>query len=240
MAGASDAAHLYRAVTTADPEGDVSAEPHLLIAAHGTQSAAGSATTAALVAAIAAARPNVSISLCFLDVATPSLRQALDATSGPVVVVPLLLSTGYHVQTDIPAIAAGRPEVRVARHLGPDPLVISALVDRLGPAPATSTVLIGIGSSRAAARADFDVAAGLLSSRLGRAVSVVTMAEDVRAALSALPPPVQVATYLLAEGRFLDSLRRSAEGIATVAEPIGVHPNLVSLVLARYDQAAPR
>lgn len=210
--------------------------PRLLVAAHGTRSAAGSATTAALVAAVAAARPDVPVSQCFLDVAAPSLADALDALEGPVVVVPLLLSTGYHVQSDIPAIVAGRPAVRVARHLGPDPLVIDALLDRLGPS-SESTALVGIGSSRAQARAEFDVAAALLAIRLGHPVTVVTLAEDVRAALSALPPPVSVATYLLAEGRFLDSLRASAAGVAAVAEPIGVHPALVSLVLARYEQA---
>jgi sirohydrochlorin ferrochelatase len=216
---------------------EMSSAPRLLVTAHGTESDAGSATTAALVAAVAAARPAVPVSLCFLDVVSPSLADALDALDGPVVVVPLLLSTGYHVQTDIPAIVSGRRGVRVARHLGPDPLIIDALVDRLGPSPAVSTALIGIGSSRAEARADFDVAAVLLGERLGHDVAVVTLAEDVRAALSSMTRPIEVATYLLAEGRFLDSLRTSAIGVASVADPIGVHPALVSLLLARYDEA---
>ena len=214
-----------------------SAIPRLLIAAHGTRSAAGSATTAALTAAIAGARPAVPVSLCFLDVAAPSLAEALDALAAPVVVVPLLLSTGYHVQTDIPTIVAGRPGVRVARHLGPDPLVVDALLERLGPADAAATALVGIGSSRAEARDELAVAGRLLGSRLGREVTVLTLAEDVRGALADLPPPVNVATYLLAEGRFLDALRAAAAGIAFVADPIGVHPALISLVLARYDEA---
>lgn len=215
----------------------MSSLPRLLLTAHGTESAAGSATTAALVAAVAAARPDVPVSLCFLDVAAPSLAEALDAVDAPVVVVPLLLSTGYHVQTDIPAVVSDRPGVRVARHLGPDPLIVDALIDRLGRSAAVSTALVGVGSSRPEARADFDAAAGLLGARLGRAVTVMTLTEDVRAALTALPPPVEVATYLLAQGRFLDSLRAAADAVATVADPIGVHPALVDLVLARYDDA---
>ncbi len=108
----------------------VPAGQRLLVVAHGTASAAGSATTARLVAAIAAARPQTAVEVCFLDVAAPRLRDALD--DRPTVVVPLLLSTGYHVQTDIPQAVAGRAHIRVAAHLGPDPLLADALADRLG------------------------------------------------------------------------------------------------------------
>jgi sirohydrochlorin ferrochelatase len=212
--------------------------PTLLIAAHGTASAAGSATTTALAAAVAAARPGLPVRLCFLDVVQPSLSAALDGLAGPVVVVPLLLSTGYHVQSDIPAVVAGRPDVRVARHLGPDPLVVDALADRLGTGGARSTLLVAVGSSRAAARAELHEAARLLAGRIGRPVEVRTLFEDVRAALTALPRPVEVAPYLLAEGQFFGKLLAAAGELARVARPIGVHPALVTLVLARYDELA--
>jgi sirohydrochlorin ferrochelatase len=215
--------------------------PTLVVAAHGTSSVAGSRTTATLVDAIACARPDTEVRLCFLDVVAPSLASALDAITGPAVVVPLLLSTGYHVQTDIPAVVAGRPLVRVARHLGPDPLVITALADRLaGAAPAStaaSTVLVGVGSSRPEARPELESAGRRLGARLGRPVRVLTLFEDVRGVVTALAGPVAVATYLLAEGHFLDRLRAAAAGVATVSEPLGAHPALVSLVLARYDAA---
>ena len=212
--------------------------PGLLVAAHGTEVPAGAATTAALVDAVRETRPDLPVSLCFLDVAAPSLTEALDAARDPLVVLPLLLSTGYHVQTDIPAAVAGRPGVRVARHLGPDPLVVDALVDRLGPSTAATTALVGVGSSRPEARAELEEAARLLSVRIGRSVVALTLGQDVRAALQGLAPPVDVATYLLAEGRFVDRLRQAAAGLARVSEPIGVHPALVDLVLARYDEAA--
>jgi sirohydrochlorin ferrochelatase len=215
--------------------------PHLLIAAHGTQSAAGSATTAAVVSAVAAARPGLSVSVGFLDVAAPSLTQALDGLVGPVVVVPLLLSSGYHVVTDIPAVVAGRPAVGVARHLGPDPALADVLVTRLaaarGALAVASTALVAIGSSRPEARAEVDAMAALVSARIGRPAAVVALFGPVRAALAALPGPVEVATYLLAEGSFLDVLRSAAAGLGVVAEPIGADPALVSLVLARYDAA---
>jgi sirohydrochlorin ferrochelatase len=224
----------------------VSSAPRLLIAAHGTTSAAGSAMTAELAAQVAAARADVTVSLCFLDVVEPLLATALDECAGePVVVLPLLLSAGYHMHTDIPAVIAGRRNVCVARHLGPDPLVVDVVAERLAAArgmirPAT-TVLAGIGSSRESARAEVDVAAEALASRVGRPVSVLALFGDVRAALAALAFPVEVGVYLLADGEFLDGLRVAAAGLpVVVAEPIGVHPALVSLVLARYDEAVGR
>jgi sirohydrochlorin ferrochelatase len=212
----------------------VNESPPLLVVAHGTASALGSSTTAALVEAIAAARRSVPVSLCFLDVATPRLPEALMALPGPAVLVPLLLSTGYHVQTDIPAAVTGRADVRVARHLGPHPLLTEALMDRL-PTGADEVVLVGSGSSRPEAAGELAGAAALLGNRLGRSVQVLTMADDLRARLAQLAP-VRVATYLLAEGRFVDMLREAASGLAAVADPIGVHPALVELVWTRYDE----
>ncbi|MCW2496706.1 CbiX/SirB N-terminal domain-containing protein [Jatrophihabitans sp.] len=214
--------------------------PTLLLAAHGTESPAGSATTRELVAAIAAARPGLDVQLCFLDVATPSLATALDGLPGDVVVVPLLLSAGYHVATDIPAVVAGRPNVRVAGHLGPDPLIIAAVADRLlaarGSQTPVSTAFAAIASSRSSAWGEVNEAVAALSLAVGRDVTLLPLGSGAATTLATLPAPVEVAVYLLAEGTFLGELQASA-GTALVAAPIGVHPLLVSLVLARYDTA---
>jgi sirohydrochlorin ferrochelatase len=206
----------------------------LLVVAHGTASGEGSATTARLVAAIAAARPSVPVALCYLAVAAPRLPDALDDT--PTVVVPLLLSTGYHVQSDIPAAVAGRPATIVARHLGPHPLLADALADRLPP-DARSTALVAAGSTRPEAAAELAAAADLLAARLGTPVAALTLGAQLRPALAALPAPARVATYLLAEGQFATALREAAAGVAAVAEPLGAHPKLVELVWTRYDDA---
>jgi sirohydrochlorin ferrochelatase len=211
----------------------------LLLAAHGTRSPAGSATTRALAAAVAAARPDVPVALCFLDVAEPSLAAALDEHSDTdVTVVPLLLSAGYHVTTDIPAVVAGRAKVRVARHLGPDPAVVHAVAARLSEAGGTgrgSTVLAVIDSSRASAHAEIASAAEALAALLHRPVDVLPLNSAVGETIAGLPQPVEVAVYLLAEGGFLDLVR--AAGPAVVADPIGGHPALIDLVWARYDEA---
>jgi sirohydrochlorin ferrochelatase len=208
----------------------------LLIAAHGTRSAAGSATTVALAAAVQADRPDTPVELCFLDVATPSLADALDRLGdAPVVVLPLLLSAGYHVETDIPAVVAQRHNVRVARHLGPDPAIVDAVAQRLHEAGGSGTgvvLLAAIASSRSSARAEVDVAAARLSARLARPVSVLPLGNATD-----LPDPVPpIATYLLAEGGFLDGLRARVRARGVVAAPIGVHPDLVRLVWERCDE----
>jgi sirohydrochlorin ferrochelatase len=207
--------------------------PRLLVVAHGTASEAGVANTAQVIDAVRVARPDITVDVCFLDVAAPRLADALD--DRPTVVVPLLLSTGYHVQTDIPAIVDGRAHVRVARHLGPHQLLTDALVDRLGDVPAEADVaLVGAGSSRHEAAVELAEAGRLLAARLARPVRVLTLADELRDELS--PGPVRVATYLLAEGRFVSTLRAALDGIGTAAPPIGVHPALVQLVWARYDE----
>ncbi len=225
-----------------DHQSNVSYMPAtLLVAAHGTRSADGAATTRALVDAVSAARPAVPVSLCFLDVASPSLPDALDDLAGTdVVVVPLLLSAGYHVHTDIPSIVSGRPAVRVTAHLGPDRLVVSAVASRLreaGGDPAASVLLAAIGSTRPAARAEVSAAARLLADELSRPVDVLPLGPDVEAALERRSKPVAVATYLLAEGGFLDALRSAVGSAGVVADPIGVHSALVTLVWARYGAA---
>ena len=210
-------------------------EHRLLAVAHGTASPEGSKTTAQLIDAVRAFRPSVRVDLCFVDVLGPRLADALDER--PTVVVPLLLSTGYHVQTDIPAAVAGRPAVTVARHLGPDPLLVDVLLDRLPTGSGGSVALVGAGSSRPEAADELAEIGDQLGRRLGPPVQVLTLGDDVRAALKRLPPPIRVATYLLAEGQFVTTLRTAAEGLAAVAEPLGVHPALVELVWQRYDEA---
>src|SRR5207244_1510211 len=97
-------------------------------------------------------------------------------TTGPVVVVPVLLSAGYHVVDDIPSTASDR--ARVARHLGPDPVLTRVLVERLTDAGGTSAdtvALVASPSSRASAARDLAVAAGDLARMLSRPVHPLTV-----------------------------------------------------------------
>jgi sirohydrochlorin ferrochelatase len=208
--------------------------PTLLIAGHGTRSDRGVQTLRDLAALVTSMRASLRVELCFLDVLQPDLPAALSALPGPVVIVPALLSTGFHVRTDIPTAVGGRPDVAVSRHLGPDPLLSRALADRLGDRGSGPVILIATGSSDPGAREDLLGAAADLSAVLGAPVRGMSLEE----AGSALTPDVRVASYLLADGYFADLVlaRATSAGVTSVSPPIGAHPAVARLILARYDE----
>ncbi|MFD4943998.1 sirohydrochlorin chelatase, partial [Streptomyces sp. NPDC058409] len=158
---------------------DAPTPPTLLAVAHGTRDRAGIATYHALLDEIRAQRPGLTVRLAFLDLAPPTPAQVLADLQGPVVLVPLLLNTGYHIRVDLPAVRATAPhlDVRTAAALGPDPLLAAALGDKLteaGWSPTRSgsdaVVLTAAGSTDPVAGADTVLMADLLRQRLGHPV----------------------------------------------------------------------
>ncbi|MFJ4711844.1 sirohydrochlorin chelatase [Streptomyces sp. NPDC088785] len=234
--------------------------PALVLVAHGSRHPGALATATGLADRIRALRPALTVRLAHIELTAPLLGDALAALpAGRAVLVPLLLSRGHHAGRDLPAAAAAAPHLRtrVADPLGPHPLLVDALHDRLveagwpaGPLPArdlrrTAVVLAAAGSRDPLAAVDIRRTAGLLARRLG--VPVVpghasAAAPDVATALRALAargrPRVAVASYFTAPGRFADGAAAAAaphRGIA--AAPLGTHPALARLVLHRYDSA---
>ena len=206
----------------------------LLIAAHGTRSEAGRTTLIRLVEAVAAHHPDIPVSVGYLDVLEPAFGAALGSIDGPVVVVPALLSVGVHVVRDIPLAVGDRSDVRVARHLGPSPLLVDALLERLRAAGSTSPVtLVAAGSSDEGAARELLETAEDLESVLGRPVFTAALGGDVE-----IEPGTDVAVYLLAEGLFYDKATALTDGIVTA--PLGAHPAVVELIWRRYDEALGR
>jgi sirohydrochlorin ferrochelatase len=206
----------------------------LLIAAHGTRSVAGQTTIRRLVEAVGDHHPDIPTAVGYLDVLQPTFASALAAIAGPVVVVPALLSVGVHVRTDIPDAVASRGDVQVARHLGPSPLLVDALIDRLREAGSAGPVtLVATGSSDSNAARELLETAEDLESVLGRTVFTANLGED-----AAIEPGSDVATYVLAEGLFYDKAAALARGVVTA--PLGAHPAVVELIWRRYDEALGR
>lgn len=220
--------------------------PSLVAVAHGSRDPAAQRTVDRLLDAVRARRPNLAVSAGYVQNATPDLPAALAKAPGAVV-VPLLLSRGYHVVVDI-ARAAARADAAVAPPLGPDRLLAEALSDRLAEAgvPAEApVVLAAAGSSDPAAGADVEEQARLLGRlRGGLAVGASATAgrPTIDEALADLEREtaraVAVAPYLLAPGHFATLVGRAAA--TWVAAPIGAHPALADLVLRRYDAVAAR
>jgi sirohydrochlorin ferrochelatase len=221
--------------------------PTLLAVAHGTQDQRGRATVAELVALVASMRPGLDVQLSWLDHASPRVRDLAEKAERPLVAVPLLLSTGYHVRHDIPqAVSVAPVRVMIARRLGPHPLLVDALVERLAEAGWTGCparlVLVAAGSSHAAAKRDVDDLAALLAERLRQPVAIGFAAAEptIRAVVDNVRAgggegPVVVVNYLLSPGQFADKVAACTADV--VPAPIGAHPAVARLVLERYDAA---
>jgi sirohydrochlorin ferrochelatase len=208
------------------------------------------ATIAALVRQVERLAPVLDIQMAFVQHAEPLLADALDAAGPDVVIVPLLLSTGYHLTTDIAgaataidsAITASGSGPRIAGPLGPDPLLVTALTGRLAEAgvpEGTPVVLAAAGSSDPQAADEVQAQANLLARELGAPVVVAyaaagqpSVSEAVADLRARTERPVAVATYLLAPGQFHDRLAQS--GADWVTAPLGDHPAVAALVIDRY------
>ncbi len=209
----------------------------VVVAAHGTRDPAGVVVARQLVTALRARLPGRSVLLAFVDVLGPVVREVVAGAPGPVTVVPAFLTSGYHVRTDVPreVAATGRRDVAVTAALGPHPLLVGAMADRLRAAGwrrGDAVVLAAAGSSDPHAVADVRSAAVQLSGEVGARVRVgfvATGAPRVAPLVAGLRAAgelrVAVASWLLAPGLFH---RRLAEaGADVVAAPMGVHPGVV-------------
>jgi sirohydrochlorin ferrochelatase len=233
--------------------------PPLVLAAHGSPHPAHAASIFELRDAIGR-RGDVHVG--WLDFAEPDLATAVgiarestndrltgadlrDRRRGLVVVVPLLLAAGFHARVDVPTMLAGVRRVVVAPTLGPDPLLAAAVARRLADAGTPKDdpiVLAAAGSSDELALAQVEaVADSLRGIRSGR-VRTGFLAGDgpdlatVVAELAAGEDPVTVATYLLSPGTLADRVAEvsRAAGAVKVTAPIGVAPELVELIRARW------
>jgi sirohydrochlorin ferrochelatase len=219
--------------------------PSILVAcSHGTRDLAGQWAIDQLRDAVRAQRPEVTVVQAYVDVQTPRLSDVLRGIE-PAVVVPVLLSSGYHVNVDIAdAVAAAGPHVCKAPALGPAPELVDVLAQRLDEAAVSAdhaVVLAAAGSSDRRAVTDVEQTASDLAQRLGRPVvpafaSAVDPRVDQAVAQSRSGgQPVAIASYLLAPGYFYDQLSDARADVVTA--PLLPHAAIAELVLRRYDDA---
>ena len=217
----------------------------LVLAAHGSPDARHAATVGAVVASIRdRGRPAV---VGWLGHSSPSLADAVDHAGEHAVVVPFLLAPAFHAREDVPAGASGAP---VADVLVPDGAVdvrlVRALASRLAETGAgfDAVVLTAVGSRDPAHAATVSRVAVALGGRLGVPVvaAYTTATPTLGEAVAALGKPVQrvaVASLFLAPGVLHDRVVAEAGdlGLAAVSAPLGAHPDLVELLVARADAA---
>ncbi|WP_341947255.1 CbiX/SirB N-terminal domain-containing protein [Microbacterium sp. LWH11-1.2] len=221
------------------------ARPTLLAVSHGTSDAAGARAIADLVEAVAARLPDVEVRAAFVDVQEPDAVDALAAIDGPVVVVPLLLSSGFHVHHDLHGMVADRADAVVAAPLGPDPRLAAVLAERMPAASALPVILAVAGSRDPRSLTDAEGMAAVLREHLGRRVELAYLAArepDLPTALAAHPDAV-VSTYLLARGYFFDLAERQAAGRVLTLPLLdgGAVPEpLIDIVVSRFEETVPQ
>jgi len=219
----------------------------LVTVAHGTRKASGNAIAAELTA-LAGERLGVEAVCSYVELSEPLFAEVVAGSTEPTVAVPLLLSTGFHIRTDLPSMAegAGGP-LTLGRPFGPHRQVARAQSERLleaGAAPGSRVVLVAAGSSDELATRDQERAAELLSAEWGGEVEVATLTARGRRPAEVVRPGDAVSPYLLSPGFFADkAVTQSREaGAGAVADVLGTHPVLVELLCSRFTalQAAAR
>jgi sirohydrochlorin ferrochelatase len=230
--------------------GDAEA-PVLVACAHGTRNPTGRRLIAELALTARRLRSGLVTTAAFVDVQPPTVVDVvaeLSASGRPAVVVPLLLSGGYHVHVDIAGAVADAEGAVAAGPLGPDPRLVEVLLDRLVQAgadprdPMTAVVLAAAGSSDQRAVADVENTADLLQRGWAGPVTTgygsaarPTVPDAVTAARQAGAERVVVAAYLLAPGHFHDRL--AGAGADAVTAALLPDERIAAVLLDRYDTA---
>lgn len=224
----------------------------MIACAHGTSSPLGGAEVNGLRAEISALRPGLDVREAYVDVQDPDL---VDVMAGlpegePAVIVPLLLSVGFHTRVDIAKAARGRPNSSASEPLGPDPRLAEILDQRLREAGATehdAVVLAAAGSTNPKASVSVEELADHLRALRGNRIvpaygaAAKPSVPDAVASLRAEYPGgegqgrVIIASYLLAHGFFHDQLGKAEADIVT--EPLLPSRIMAEIALDRFDAA---
>jgi sirohydrochlorin ferrochelatase len=233
--------------------------PILIACSHGTRNAEGAAAIARLRDRIRALRPGLDVREAYVDVQEPSLPDVVARLpeGAPVVVVPLLLSVGYHVRVDIATAVADRPLTVAAKPLGPDVRLAQLLQRRLeeaGAAEDDGVVLAAAGSSDPAAAGDVERMAEYLRALRTGTVAVgygasaePAVADAVRAVATSStgaegPGRTAIASYLLAPGYFHDQLAKAGADVVSAAllpaAAQAADDTVARIALERFDEAA--
>ncbi|WP_347813817.1 CbiX/SirB N-terminal domain-containing protein [Allobranchiibius sp. GilTou38] len=224
--------------------------PPLVLCAHGTANPAGQQVVLDLLAATRRQLPGVRVEAAYVDVQAPGpgdvVADLYDA-SDPPVIVPLLLSTGYHVEVDIDRVVHAHPGTRATSALGPAPLLADTMITRCaesGVEPSDAVVFAAAGSSRPQAARDAEQAAALFAER--RAGSGPVLLGYGSASSPSIPEAVArlradgasrvaIAAYLLGPGHFHDKLHHAGADLVTA--PLGADERLVQQAVVRYRAA---
>lgn len=226
--------------------------PSLVLVSHGTHDLAGREVIRRLAAAVRRVAAPFEVHEAVVDVEQHRLPDVLGSIRRPAVVVPVLLSAGFHVHRDVAEAVAAHPSAVATPPLGPEPALAEVAVKRMWAAgidPDDEVVMVASGSSDPRAMADVEAAHALLAERwngpvrLGHLGSYGTPAAEVvaqaKAEVAGTGRRVVASSYLLAPGHFHSLVERlDAEVVAGPLLSASPEKALVDLVMRRFSAGA--
>lgn len=222
----------------------------LVACSHGTNDPAGQDAVRRLVDDVRGLLPGVRVVPAVVDVEEPQIDEVLaqEAPRDDVIVVPLLLSVGYHTAVDISRAVRTHANARQSEPLGTHPLVADVLADRLSAAipdgwlPRDHVVLAAAGSSDPAASADVEAVATRLRRLIPARVTVGYASASTPRIVDAVADArrdgavrVIAASHVLAPGFFAGLIR--AAGADVVSLPLAPDPRIAQVVADRFHAA---
>ncbi len=210
----------------------------MLLVGHGTRDARGVAEFLDTARLIAALVPDVAVEAGFLELAEPSIGEALEhlaeREAHDVIVVPLLLFAAGHAKQDIPndvaAAAARFPQfaIRQAEPLGCHEKILAASAERFGsvlppdefePAAEVALLMVSRGTSDPSAIAEVSrfvelrrqVTPVASASTAYMAVAQPAVATELEAIARSSYPCVVVQPHLLFHGKLTSDLRQMVQ-----------------------------
>ncbi len=214
--------------------------PLLLVVGHGSRDVGANEEFEQLVALYQQRRPEFELRYGYIELAQPSLPDALASlgcSSREVTLLPLFLFAAGHVKNDIPlALATARRDspglrFRSARALGVHPAMIDLALERAASAlpldaeqgPKTTVVLVGRGSSDPDANGDFcKVARMLAESRRFQnvlpcfvGIARPRFEETLEMVSRSRPERLLIVPYFLFNGRLVSQLQEQVAAFRT-------------------------
>lgn len=213
---------------------------NIVATAHGTNSPDGRSTIESIIENLRSLLsqrlgPVYHVYEAYVDVQFPTLDEVLEGlhSEDQTIILPLLLSTGYHTQVDMRDAAkeSGISDIAIAAPLGPSPLMAQLMHHRLiekGWRPGDTVVMAGAGSSRTDGQEAVARQCAMLSNVLAQEVTFGFIA-DISPTIEEIVAeaqgngPIFVANYLLGRGFFDQKLKKLGhQRGAHIAEPLVV------------------
>ncbi|MFT4010901.1 MAG: CbiX/SirB N-terminal domain-containing protein [Nocardioidaceae bacterium] len=193
---------------------------------------------------------GVSVQVAYDEHEERSFAGVMAASRRPVVVLPLLLAQDERVDGLANRVRAYPRPARIARPLGPHPLVAATMCQRLqasGARRGDAVVMMAGPTNDADGLADSMTAGRLLQAHWGAPVRVAHLSGAGRRVTDAVDSlwaeghrRIAAISYFLAGGPGVSKARAQATvaGCSTIADELGNHPLLVELAIRRYLAAA--